>query len=592
MRTFEFVEGSSSKFWNITLTGPRFTVQFGKIGTAGQAQFKEFAGEEAARKEHDKLIAEKLKKGYRETTQASPVVAKEKKAGSAIDGHLAAPSVTSAGDKAVPVPSGSGSVVAFVKPTVTEGSVRTFAFSDAGSHKFWNIELRAAAFTVTYGKQGTAGTKQEKTFANEEVARKEHDKLIAEKLKKGYTETTPKPTAPLSLKEALEAALVESPDDLASHMAYADYLSEQDDPRGEFIRLQLRLEDPKLKPAERKKLAAEEDKLKRKHEKEWLGSLGEPLLDPKPHPEYEWRTLKAEWTWQRGWLSSLKIDNHTVEFCRILAHAPVARLLHRLHLGEGTYEEAGNFTPGPDVPENEGELSLFPLMKATTLGNVRELILGELVAPEDEAEGYFNCHTNGEAASGLVKVMPRLEELHLYAHQVNANDLFSLRTLPDLRVLVLYHSNSYPLGRLAKNPAMKKLEVLRFHPHAMDDEEAYIRLPGVRDLVRSTELPALRYLQLRMTDAGDKGIKEIVESGILKRLKVLDLQHGIVTDKGAEMLLNCPDTRNLERLDLTNNKLTSGTIAKLTQAGIQLIAPSQRRPDDTDEEYLFRGDIE
>src|SRR5262249_41929315 len=154
--------------------------------------------------------------------------------------------------------------------------------------------------------------------------------------------------------------------------------------------------------------------------------------------------------------------------------------------------------------------------------NVRTLIIGEPTTPQDEVEAYYNCHDSGEAASGLVKHMPRLEELLLFAHRVNANDLFSLRTLPHLRELALYHSHSYPLGRLAKNPALKELRVLRFHPHALEDYEegAYIKLAGIRDLVRSTELPALEHLQLRATDAGDKGAKEIVDSGILKRLRV------------------------------------------------------------------------
>src|SRR6478609_8713192 len=68
MRTFTFSESTSNKFWNITLQGNKFTVNFGKIGTSGQTQIKEFADEAAAKKEHDKLVAEKVKKGYTETT--------------------------------------------------------------------------------------------------------------------------------------------------------------------------------------------------------------------------------------------------------------------------------------------------------------------------------------------------------------------------------------------------------------------------------------------------------------------------------------------------------------------------------------------
>lgn len=79
MRRFEFSEGSSNKFWAIRLDGVSYTVNYGKTGTAGQTQTKTFATPEVAQKEHDKLVAEKLKKGYHEVGASSvsaPPVAK------------------------------------------------------------------------------------------------------------------------------------------------------------------------------------------------------------------------------------------------------------------------------------------------------------------------------------------------------------------------------------------------------------------------------------------------------------------------------------------------------------------------------------
>ena len=65
-RRFEFVGGSSQKFWEISLSGNSFTVRFGRIGTAGQSQTKSFADEVKAKGEAESLIAEKVKKGYTE----------------------------------------------------------------------------------------------------------------------------------------------------------------------------------------------------------------------------------------------------------------------------------------------------------------------------------------------------------------------------------------------------------------------------------------------------------------------------------------------------------------------------------------------
>jgi predicted DNA-binding WGR domain protein len=73
IRRFEFNDGKSSKFWEVEVAGAQFTVRYGKIGTAGQAQTKEFANGAAATKAADKLIAEKAGKGYQEVGGATPM---------------------------------------------------------------------------------------------------------------------------------------------------------------------------------------------------------------------------------------------------------------------------------------------------------------------------------------------------------------------------------------------------------------------------------------------------------------------------------------------------------------------------------------
>jgi predicted DNA-binding WGR domain protein len=81
-REFHFSEGSSDKFWAITVDGESFTVDFGRIGSKGQTQTKSFDSEAEARQAADKLIAEKTKKGYREvaaTTTTAASTAKKSK---------------------------------------------------------------------------------------------------------------------------------------------------------------------------------------------------------------------------------------------------------------------------------------------------------------------------------------------------------------------------------------------------------------------------------------------------------------------------------------------------------------------------------
>jgi DNA ligase 1 len=66
-RYFEFVEGSSAKFWEITVNGNDVTVRFGRIGANGQTQTKTLADTDAATKHAEKLVMEKTAKGYKET---------------------------------------------------------------------------------------------------------------------------------------------------------------------------------------------------------------------------------------------------------------------------------------------------------------------------------------------------------------------------------------------------------------------------------------------------------------------------------------------------------------------------------------------
>ncbi|MNQ43214.1 WGR domain protein [compost metagenome] len=61
-------------------------------------------------------------------------------------------------------------------------------YIDGNSDKFWQIEVSEINFTVTYGKNGTSGISQTKTFTSAEECLKAAEKILAEKTKKGYSE--------------------------------------------------------------------------------------------------------------------------------------------------------------------------------------------------------------------------------------------------------------------------------------------------------------------------------------------------------------------------------------------------------------------
>ncbi len=64
-RYFEFVSGTSAKFWEISTSGSQVTIRFGRIGTQGQTQVKTLAdarlittGKDMVEVAHEALIRE------------------------------------------------------------------------------------------------------------------------------------------------------------------------------------------------------------------------------------------------------------------------------------------------------------------------------------------------------------------------------------------------------------------------------------------------------------------------------------------------------------------------------------------------------
>jgi predicted DNA-binding WGR domain protein len=221
MPRYELIEGSSKKFWEIALEGSSFTTTYGRIGTDGQSSMKEYDSDEKAQKEHDKLIAEKTKKGYvlvdgagtaavaPEPVKAAPKPAAGKatkpvfgdegddedededesegeaptaKAGSPVDKKPARKKAAEKSASPAKAPPAAGASKS------GEAGARYFEFVDGASSKFWEIKLEGTAFTTRYGKIGTEGQISMKEYESEEKAQKEHDKLVAEKTRKGYAE--------------------------------------------------------------------------------------------------------------------------------------------------------------------------------------------------------------------------------------------------------------------------------------------------------------------------------------------------------------------------------------------------------------------
>jgi sulfatase modifying factor 1 len=97
---------------------------------------------------------------------------------------------TTGGDSATRGDPAAGEAVT-VPSAQAAAALRHFTFSEGTSQKFWEIAVSGATFTTRHGRIGAAGTETVKSFASSEEASSAADKLVREKLKKGYTERSP-----------------------------------------------------------------------------------------------------------------------------------------------------------------------------------------------------------------------------------------------------------------------------------------------------------------------------------------------------------------------------------------------------------------
>jgi predicted DNA-binding WGR domain protein len=176
----EFQEGTSSKFWRARVEGGTLYVNYGKIGSAGQTQVKDFGTPDAANKEYDKLVKEKRKKGYADAGSApAPAdddedVNDEDEDGEDEDEEEEAPKPKRA---AVPAP-------ASVAPAAAAPAARP-----AGGLRLVLESGNRKVETYLYLSGTTVRMDSTETYASPDAAKKAHERLKKMLLGEGYKES-------------------------------------------------------------------------------------------------------------------------------------------------------------------------------------------------------------------------------------------------------------------------------------------------------------------------------------------------------------------------------------------------------------------
>ena len=487
MPRYEFQEGTSSKFWEITLLGKSFTTKFGKIGSNGQTKIKDLASEADAKAEYEKLIAEKTKKGYalvggksEKTTKSAPPAGKTAKA-----------------------------------PKAAKTSGQYFEFKDGGSSKFWEITLDGASHTVRFGKIGTDGQTSQKTFKNPGEARADHAKLVAEKTKKGYVLVrgeAPEPAVAHKRNDKLEAAIEKDPDNEDAYLVYADWLQGEGDPRGELIVLQHANKGPAAK------------KLLQQNKEHFFGKMADAqdMLEP-----YEYGTpLGRPTTWRWGYIEALWISNKhdrdsefggekesidPDEALEWMLEHPSCRFIRELTVGINSFMDNGY----------DGTAKVLAGLKLPTL---EKLVLGDFISEETE----LNWSDMGNVEP-MYKAMPNLESLVLRSGSMKLGKI-DLPKLKELEILTggLRKSELASIFA-AKLPHLEKL-------HVQTGDDGNIKLKDLQPFFDGKLFPKIKHLGLGNSPFADDICKELARSRIAAQLETLDISQGTLGDQGAAAL--------------------------------------------------------
>ena len=207
--------GNSSKFYQMSVSHCNVDIKYGKIGTGGVQSSKSFSTEEEALAFVRKTAAEKVKKGYSESSLKVAIVkeVKEETKGGYVEGNDSgieddglvegkeeANDMASVNndfldrehnDSNVP---DSPAVASIPKPDTTSNNSLPRVYlecSENGSDKFYCMSLEGGTdwvLTLAYGRRGSSGTNSVKHFKTKEEAVAFMNKTKNEKIRKGYQE--------------------------------------------------------------------------------------------------------------------------------------------------------------------------------------------------------------------------------------------------------------------------------------------------------------------------------------------------------------------------------------------------------------------
>ncbi len=436
-----------------------------------------------------------------------------------------------------------------------------YEFSEGKSNKFWEIELDEESFTTRWGKIGTAGQETTKDFDSRADAKREYDKLIAEKVKKGYVLVSAgggDAPPPAKTNPELEAAILASPNDVHAYQVYADWLQANGDQRGELMAIQIALAG-----GANPELAARQQALLTGSSELFYGDLHELVGQG------------VQVTWRFGFFDTVRIslgydDADDADIDALVAAAvshPSARFLRRLTIGMFDYEG-----------ENHYDRVIKALAKAGPKPTLRALFVGDFEYPDETEISWANVGDIGK----LWALYPNLEELTLQGAEIGLGKIVA----PKLRSLTL-RTGGLPAAALksvaaGSLPSLERLEVWTGDENYGGDSTFGDVLP----ILAGANLPNLTHLGVVDCAYVGEVVAALPGAKVMGRIKSLDLSKGtLVDDEAAPFFSHAEAFASLDSLDVSENLLSSEVAARLAKVCAKVNADGQR--DNADPEYRY-----
>lgn len=358
---------------------------------------------------------------------------------------------------------------------------------------------------------------------------------------------------------ALEAALVDNPDDPAPYLVHADWLQAQGDPRGELIVLQHRGVDPAAHLAKYPELLGP------------LRSFERP--DEKP------RGRKVLLKWKLGYVDAIDIGwgmyqrggthaEAVADLTAILAH-PSCRLLSSFEVGP---------MPTDDMMSFDGAVEAIVAANVRTL---RELELGDI------GDWDISSTSTGNFAR-IAQINKQLRRVRLHAGDITIGEV----DLPELRTWSIETGalTKADLAQIAKAnvPKLERLEIWcgqsNYGSDLVEDD---------LDQILNRPWPKLVKLGIMNCPWIDLAIEKLAKSPLLKQLSHLDLSMGALSSAGVDKLVEHADRFQHVKLDVSDNALDDDALPKLARFGVTELGeqdPGRVEDDDPYSRYTSVGE--